>query len=67
MQLVFTWLRMVMLRMMYWNFIEKSSIGKILEAYAEALESEEVLQNVNESTGLYEITEDGTFDTRTEE
>jgi hypothetical protein len=36
------------------EFFEKSSIGKILEAYGEAVESEEVLQNVNESTGLYE-------------
>ena len=36
------------------EFFEKSSIGKILEAYGEALESAEVLQNVNESTGLYE-------------
>ncbi|AXQ70528.1 hypothetical protein HOU04_gp129 [Synechococcus phage S-T4] len=36
------------------EFFERSSIGKILDVFGEAVESEGVLQNVNESTGLYE-------------
>lgn len=36
------------------EFFERSSIGKILDVFSEAVESEGVLQNVNESTGLYE-------------
>ena len=36
------------------EFFERSSIGKILDVFEQALDSEEVLKNVNESTGLYE-------------